>query len=155
MTEKDKYRKTEGVLYNYKKIKAEIDNLELEIAEIESEYIGCEAITYEEKTCPTNKFNSSVENELEYKRKLIDRLVREKEKNQRLLTKVDNAIDTLEGNELRVIQLRFFPERNERKKSWDEIGDILNLTIDHCRALKRQAIKKMLKIIYIADKYTD
>lgn len=92
---------------------------------------------------------------MEYKRKLIDRLVREQEKKQRLLKKVDNAIDTLEGNELRVIQLRFFPERNERKKSWNEIGDILNLTIDHCRALKRQAIKKMLKIIYVADKYID
>jgi hypothetical protein len=28
------------------------------------EYKGCSAITYEEKTAPNNKFNSTVENEI-------------------------------------------------------------------------------------------
>jgi len=86
MLDKDRYRKTEGVLYNYKTIKAEIENLELEIAEIESEYRGCGAITYEEKIWPTNKFNFSVENEMLSKRKIVDRLVREQEKKERIST---------------------------------------------------------------------
>lgn len=153
MTEKDKYRKTEGVLYNYKKIQAEIANLELEIAEVESEYRGCGAISYEEKTGPTNKFSSSVESEFEHKRKLVERLAREQEKKQRLLKKVDNAIETLEGNELKIIQLKFFAE--ERKKSWNEIGDIMNLDADYCRSIKRQAIKHLADIVFVADKYTD
>lgn len=155
MTDKDKYRKTEGVLYNYKKIKAEIDNLGLEIAEVESEYIGCGAITYEERTGSTNKFNSSVENEVLSKRKLIDRLAREQEKKQRLIKKVDNAINTLEGNELKIIQLKFFNEKKDSKISWGEIGCIMNLDADYCRALKRQAIKDLSELIYVADKYSD
>lgn len=151
MIDKDKYRKTEGVLYNYKIIKAEIDNLELEIIEIESEYRGCAAITYEERTGSTNKFNSSVENELLSKRKIIETLVREQEKKKRLIKKVDNAIETLEGNELKVIQLRFF---SNDKKSWDDIGTIINLDSGYCRTIKRAAIKKLSELIYISDKYT-
>ena len=55
------YRKTEALLYNYKNMKAEIKNILLEIEDIENNYRGIEAITYEEKSAPTNKFNSSVE----------------------------------------------------------------------------------------------
>lgn len=150
MTDKDKYRKTEGVLYNYKIIKAEISNIELEIAEIESEYRGCGAITYEEKTGATNQFNSSVENELLSKRKLIDRLAREQEKKQRLIQKVDNSMETLEENELKIIDLRFF-----NRKDWSYIGTVLSLDSDYCRTIKRETIKRLSDLIYIGDKYTD
>ena len=59
------YKKTEYYLYNYKNMQAEIKNILLEIEDIENNYRGIEAITYEEKSAPTNKFNSSVEQEIE------------------------------------------------------------------------------------------
>ncbi|WP_010292211.1 hypothetical protein [Clostridium senegalense] len=55
---------TEEVLANYNSIKAEIKNIELDIEEIESEYEGVSAVSFEEKTGKTNKFNSNVENEI-------------------------------------------------------------------------------------------
>jgi hypothetical protein len=58
------FTKTEYFLYNYKNIKAEINNIELEIKEIQHEYTGANAINFDEKSGHTFKFNSSVENEV-------------------------------------------------------------------------------------------
>ncbi len=74
MEDKDKkeenlYKKTDGVLFNYKSIKAEIFNLEIEIEELQEEYDGVKGMTYEEKTGSTNAFNSSTENEIMKKKR--------------------------------------------------------------------------------------
>ena len=58
--DKNLYKKTDGVLFNYKSIKAEISNLELDIEELKDERDGMKGISYEEKSSPTNKFNISV-----------------------------------------------------------------------------------------------
>ena len=60
----DNYRRIEGVLYSYTILKAEIKNIELEIETMINDYRVTGAISYEEKTGPTYKVTSAVENEI-------------------------------------------------------------------------------------------
>lgn len=146
------YRRTEGVLYNYRYIKTEIENIEIDIEEIKAEYTGITGITYEEKTGPTNKFNSSVENEVTKKDKLIKTLTREMKSKKRLIKKIDNALGVISSNknEETIVRLRYF-----KRKSWDYIGSELKLDPDYCRAIKRDAIKHLSDLIWIKDKHSD
>ena len=121
MNEDNLYKKTDGVLFNYKSIKAEIFNLQLDIEELEEERDGMKGISYEEKSSPTHKFNSSVENEVIKREREINRLLKEKRSKERLITKIDNALDTLESEEKEIIRLRCF-----ERKPWNIVGMVIN-----------------------------
>nr|WP_307895937.1 hypothetical protein [Clostridium botulinum] len=81
------YKKTENLLNDYIKIKSEIDNLQIEIEDIKLEYKGVGAMSYEEKSTPTNAFNSNVENEIINKEKLLEKLNYKLNKKIRLIKK--------------------------------------------------------------------
>ncbi|MBV7275442.1 DUF722 domain-containing protein [Clostridiaceae bacterium UIB06] len=147
--EQDLYKKTDGLLLNYKIIKAEINNLELEIEEIKSEYDGVKAAVYEERTGKTNAFNSSVENEILKKEKIINELLKEKRSKERLISKIDNALTILEEEEIKIIKLRYF-----EKMGWSKIGILTNRDGDYCGRIKRKAVDKISNIIWISKKYT-
>lgn len=147
--EKDLYKKTDGLLLNYKIIKAEINNLELEIEEIKSEYDGVKAVGYEERTGKTNAFNSSVENEILKKEKLIRDLMKEKRSKEILISKVDNALTILEEEEIKIIKLRYF-----EKMGWNKIGILTNRDGDYCGRIKRKAVNKISELIWVSKKYT-
>ena len=68
------FRKTEGKLFDYKRIKSAIEKIELDIEEIKNEYIGCGAIGYEERTGPTYNISRLVENEVIKKEQRINYL---------------------------------------------------------------------------------
>lgn len=144
------YKKTDGVLFNYRTIKAEINNLAIEIEEIKSEIDGVKSIGYEEKTGSTNAFNSSVENEILKKEKLMNKLAREKSNKQRLINKIDNALTILEDEEREIIELRCF-----NKMGWNKIGVITNRDGDYCGRIKRKAINRLTEVIWISKKYTE
>ncbi|MBE6068835.1 MAG: siderophore-interacting protein [Clostridium lundense] len=144
------YKKTDGVLFNYKTIKAEIDNLELEIEEVKSEVNGVKSVTYDERTSPTNAFNSSVENEVLKKDKLISKLLKEKASKERLISKIDNALNTLSDEERKIIKLRCFD-----KMEWNKVGALINRDGDYCGRIKRKAINKISELIWISKKYTE
>lgn len=148
--EQDLYRKTDGVLFNYKTIKAEIENLEIEIEEIRSEFDGVKAIGYEEKTAPTNAFNSSVENEIIKKEKLISKLLRDKCSKERLVRKIDNALETLEADEKEVIRLRCI-----ERMGWNKVSAKIDKDGDYCGKIKRDAVNKLSELIWIRKKYTE
>ena len=59
----DLFRKTEYELYNYKFIESKIKSIDIDIDILKND-ISLKGISYEEKTGPTNAFNSSVENEI-------------------------------------------------------------------------------------------
>ncbi|EES50239.1 siderophore-interacting protein [Clostridium botulinum] len=149
MEDKDLYKKTDGVLFNYKAIKAEISNLDLEIEEIRDECDGVKGMTYEEKTGPTNAFNSTVENEVIKKEKEIVRLLKEKKSKERLITKIDNALESLEEEEKEIIKLRCF-----ERKSWNKVGMITNRDGDYCGKIKRAAVNKLSELVWVRKKYT-
>ena len=56
-------KKTEGVLYAFKDIDIKIKSIEIDIEALKND-ITLQAVQYEEKSAPTNAFNSSVENEV-------------------------------------------------------------------------------------------
>ncbi|NMM62356.1 sigma-70 family RNA polymerase sigma factor [Clostridium sp. P21] len=143
---KDLYSKVEGMLWNYTTLKNEVKNLELDIEELENDYRGCGSIVYGEKTGPTNAFNSSVENEVEYRSKELKFLMKLKRSKEIQVEKVDNALESLSDDEKKVIELKYFG--NNKKLGWLKIGEIMGFCDVTCRALKNAAIKKMILIIF-------
>jgi hypothetical protein len=95
-----------------KSSKLKLNNLDIEIEELKEDYQGATGITYEERTGPTNSFNSSVENEVLKKEKEINRLLRKKSSKERLIKKIDNALETLEYEEKEIIKLRCIERRS-------------------------------------------
>ena len=83
---KELFKKTERILYNYSMLKAEINNLGLEIEELENEYEGIGAISYEERSGNTNKISDSVANEIIFREKEIYRLNKMKRSKEILLS---------------------------------------------------------------------
>lgn len=134
------YRGVESNLYNYKSIKAEIKNIDLELQELANEYTGCGAINYEEKPAPTNKFNSVVENEALRPDKLKSR----KHKLEVQLEKIDNALETLSDDEMNLVDLRYF-----KKLQFKVIAQIIDRNEVYCVCLKSKIIKKLIPLIYI------
>lgn len=139
---------TEEVLANYNSIKAEIKNIELDIEEIESEYEGVSAVSFEEKTGKTNKFNSNVENEILKKEKLIKKLKREKASKIRLITKIDNSLEVLDETERKVIEYRLI-----KGYSWIRVSTLLNINNDYCGKIKKKAINKISNKIWVKEQY--
>lgn len=150
MAENEIYRKTDGVLFNYKSIKVEIENLSIEIEELKQDYRGCGAITYEEKSSPTYKFNSSVENELISREKQIKHLENIRNSKQRLIQKIDNSLKTLTDIERKIIELRCF-----EGYGWSKVGVLLNMDGDYCGRIKRDAINQIAPLIWIGTRYTE
>ncbi|MCR3760301.1 RinA family protein [Clostridium felsineum] len=146
MIDKDLYKKTDGVLFNYQVIKMEIKNLELEIEEISATYNGVGAISYEEKSGHTNKFNSVVENEVINKEKIINKLNREMNSKKRLIAKVDNAMEILNENERKIVEYRCV-----KGYSWSRIGALLNMDGDYCGRIKREVMNKISPLIWIRE----
>jgi RNA polymerase sigma factor (sigma-70 family) len=140
----DNYRKLEGILYNYKNIKAEIKNIDIEIIDLGIDYTGCGSITYEEKSAPTNKFNSSVENEIISKEKQIKYLQNMRDGKQRLIDKVDNALEALSENERKLVELRYFD-----KLHFKEVALRLNINDTYCMQFKSKVISKLIPMIFL------
>lgn len=140
MADKDKYyRIVEGMLYNYKTVKAEILNIDLDIQDIEDDYTGCSAITYEERAAPTNKFNSFVENELIYKNCQTEQLKRMKRRLERKVERVDNMLSILTNEEYRLIELRYF-----QRLQFKEISKMLDKSDIYLISFRKKIIKEKL-----------
>ncbi len=138
------YKGVESNLYNYKAMQAEIKNIDLELKELENEYVGCGSISYEEKAAPTNKFNSSVENEVINKNSTPEELKRKKHKLEIQLEKVDNALETLSEDEMYLVELRYF-----KKLQFKVIAERIDRNEMYCVCLKSKIIKKLIPLIYV------
>ncbi|MDP4147465.1 MAG: xanthine dehydrogenase [Bacillota bacterium] len=143
------FKKTEQALYDYKSLEVKIKNLNIDIESLKNDYSGIAAITYGEKTGATNKFNSSVENEVinreENAAVLIKKLEGIKLYNINLKNKIDNALETLDETELTLVQLRYF---HKPKKTWISIAEELRIDKDYCCKVKNCIINKLSDLIY-------
>ncbi|MGG7159128.1 RNA polymerase subunit sigma [Clostridium perfringens] len=111
------YEDVENYLKNYTKLKVEIQNLELDIEEIKNSIEGVKAVGYEERTGATNKFNSSVENEIINKERKIEFLTRIKRSKQNQYQKITNILSILKEDEYKIIELRYFKELSFKEMS--------------------------------------
>ncbi len=142
---KELFKKTESILYNYSMLKAEINNLELEIEEIENEYEGLGAISYEERSGATNKISDSVANEIIFKEKQTYKLNKAKRSKEILLSKINNALEALDENERKVVHYRYL----NGKRTWMQVGEILSMDSNYCcNTLRVKIINKLSQMIF-------
>lgn len=144
----DLFRKTEYELYNYKFIESKIKSIDIDIDILKND-ISLKGISYEEKTGPTNAFNSSVENEIirraEEVQIDIDRLT---EKRRKLIGKkkrIELGLDTLLAEERKIVELRYF---TKPKCSWVQIGLALSMDNTYCCTMRKKIIMTLAEYIF-------
>lgn len=139
---KDKFKKVEAKLYNYKQTKAEINILKRELETLENNYEVGSAITYSERTSATNAFNSSVENEIVRREKSIKSLKGKIRLKEIEIENIDDAIKTLNEDEVILINERYF-----NKKTNKYVAAVLNVTEDTASRYKNNAINKLINLL--------
>mgnify|MGYP001575237941 CR=1 FL=1 len=144
----DKFKKTEATLYNYKSLAVKIKNIEIDIDDLEND-ITVKAISYDEKSSPTNAFNSVVENEVvkreETIKQQIDVLKSKLKYNQNLKIKIDGALEQLTTDEYKLVDLRYF---GRDKRTWISVGQELGFDKDYCTKIRNKIINKLSTLIY-------
>ena len=144
----DKFKKTEYHLYQYKDIDKLNQINDIRIKKLRNEISLGGGDMFGEKSSPTNKFNSAVENDVIYREKNIqpeiDKLMREKE--NRIIEKelIDNALDLLGEEEKKLVELRYF---SKPTRSWDSIALELNQSKDNCIKIRRKVIERLADYI--------
>lgn len=138
------YRNVEAMLYNYKKMQAEIKNIDIEINELRNDVIGCSANSFSEKTGPTYAFNSNVENEVISNEHSIESLEKKKHKLKVQVEKIDNALEILTEDEMELVELRYF-----NRLRFKAISQKININESYCIQLKSKIINKIINIIFI------
>ena len=144
----DRFKKTEYHLYQYKDIDKLNQINDIRIKKLRNEISLGGGDMFGEKSSPTNKFNSAVENDVVYREKNIqpeiDKLMREKE--NRIIEKelIDNALDLLEEEEKKLVELRYF---SKPTRSWDSIALELNQSKDNCIKIRRKVIERLADYI--------
>lgn len=146
--EENNFKKTEYTLYNYKSLDIKIKNIDIDIDNLEND-ITVNAISYEERSSPTNAFSSVVENEVvkreEKTTEKIQILKSKRKYNINLKTKIDGALEQLTSDEFKLVELRYF---SKDKKQWVEIGNKLGFDKDYCTKLRNKIVDKLSELIY-------
>ena len=143
------YSMVEGILYNYPKLKVEIDNLKIDLEEAQ-EIVGIRGASGNEKAgSSTNAFSSVVENEvLEREKNLerkINRLTGLIQSKERQLRKVENILSTLTEYEMQLIEMRYF-----KRYSIGRICGVLELSEDGFNKRRKNIIIKRLMPLFVA-----
>ncbi|WP_097026162.1 hypothetical protein [Clostridium peptidivorans] len=142
------YKKTEAILYNYKKTKIEIKNYFLDLEALENDYQGVQAIGYEERSSPTNAFNSSVENEIIKRDENILKLRNKIRLKEIEIEKVDNVLNSLNERDKYIIK-EYYIERNQLKN----ISKHINLEESYLSSYKSKLIKDISNIMFLQEQY--
>lgn len=138
-------KKVEKALYEYKDIPSKIEFINKEIDIVKNEYEGCKGLVYSEKISATNKFNSSVENEILNKEKELIRLNRDLNKTIRFKNILELCINGLYGVDKKVIELRYL---NKEKLTWNQIANRVSYSEEYCRKnIRYRAINKIIGLI--------
>ena len=136
------YKRVEAMLYNYKKTKAEIKILIRELEILENDYRGAGAISYDEKTQATNKFNSTVENEVINKTKEVYKLENEIRLKEIEIKNIDDALSILNEREIYIIKEYYINNRLLKV-----IADEIHVNENYASELKHKIINKLTSII--------
>ncbi|NJI82162.1 DUF722 domain-containing protein [Clostridioides difficile] len=134
------FSSTEGKLYSYKKAKAEIEKIGIDIEIIKNDYRGCSGIEVKEKSSRTYNTKSVVEIEVEEKERKL--LLKEKEKRHKelLVEKIDNAMKILSEEEKKIVQYKYF---SSNKISWEYVGRMIGFSTSKCKQMRIEIIDKI------------
>ena len=141
------YNKVEGMLYKYIELKAQCKNIDIEIEELKS--VGnLQSIDYSKDVLsPTNNISSSVENELiNIEQNIpdkISKLENKKKSKERIINRIDNALNILTEKEKYIIEYRYF-----KKLEWNKISELIDLSDVRCRQIRKEAINNIIDVIF-------
>ena len=142
------YSMVEGILYNYPKLKVEIDNLKIDLEEAR-EIVGIRGASDNEKAgSPTHAFSSVVESEVLDREKNLEKRIKAIEnsilRKERQLKKIENVLGTLTEYELRLIEMRYF-----KRYSIGRICEVLELSEDGFSKRRKNIIVKRLMPLFM------
>ncbi|AQS10582.1 hypothetical protein CLOBY_27270 [Clostridium saccharobutylicum] len=141
--EENNFKKTEYHLYSYKDIDKLNQLADIKIKQLLND-VSIKAISYDEKSSPTNAFNSSVENEVikrdEHIKDKIEQLKKDKENRTIEKELINTTLDLLEDDERKLVELRYF---SKPTRSWTSIAQDLNQSVDNCIKVRRKVIEKI------------
>ncbi|NFH89752.1 xanthine dehydrogenase [Clostridium botulinum] len=139
----DRFKKTEYHLYKFKDIDKINQLADIKIKQLLND-VSIKAISYEEKSSPTNAFHSSVESEVikrdEHIRDKIEQLKKDKERGIIEKELITTTLDLLEDDERKLVELRYF---SKPTRSWTSIAQDLNQSVDNCIKVRKKVIGKL------------
>lgn len=142
---KELFKKTEAILYDYNNLALKIELLKAEIKDIEELYKGCGAIGYEERTKSTNKFSSPVESEVLEKEKKLKMLRNILNDHLTLKRRIDIGIKILNHEESILLKMKYF---SCKKYRWIDIANKISYNKDYCRKdIRNNVINKIAPFI--------
>lgn len=146
--EENKFKRAEYHLYKYKDIDTLNELADIKIKKLKND-VSLRGISYDEKSGPTNKFNSDVENEVirreEHIQSKITQLQIEKEDRISEKELIDKIMQLLEYEERKLVELRYF---SKPTRSWTSIAQELNQSVDNCIKVRRKVIDKISELLF-------
>lgn len=138
------FKDVEGMLYGYKKVKAEINDLAIDIEELQEEVQGIRGKGNNEimQGSPTNATSNPVEDEIIRKEEEVERLTRIKRGKERHIRKIDNMLTTISDEEQEFVRLKYI----ECKKG-KEIESTLGISKDGCSSKRKVIISSLVTFI--------
>lgn len=141
------YKKTEGRLFNYRKILDDLEMIDLEIAQTENEYIGCMGISYDsEKTGITYNVSKSVEQEVIRKEERINYLKYTKIKLEIEKRKIEISINNFTIQQKELFEILYFSKR--ARVSRNEILRKMHISKSTYYELKNSLVISALNSLY-------
>ena len=141
------FKKTDYYLYSYKDIDTLNKLAEIQIRKLQND-ISVKPISYSEKSSPTNKFSSDVENEMLRRDEEIHNKITQLKKDveNRLIEKelINTALSLLKDDERKLVELRYF---SKPTRSWTSIAQNLNQSSDNCIKIRRKVVAEISKFI--------
>lgn len=140
----DKFKRTEYHLYNYKDLDKFNKVDEIKIKQLEND-ITLSAVQYDKDSIsPTNAFHSTVEDEVvkrdEHIKYKVDHLKNNIERRNLEKELIQAAIDILQPDERRLIELRYFSNPTNQ---WNSIALNLNVSYDACMKNRVKIINRL------------
>ena len=144
----DRFKKTEYYLYKYKDIDKLNQLADIKIKKLLNDVSIGGGDMFAEKSSPTNKFSSSVEDEVIKRSETIqveiDKLKREKEERNLEKELISTSLTLLAEEERHLVELRYF---SKPTKEWASIATELNQSTDNCIKIRRKVIEKLADYI--------
>lgn len=136
-------KETREKIKEYKRIKAEIVEISIAIEEAEELYLGITGIPQGERTSPTYKITSSVENQAEKHQEMMGKLLHSKFRRKNQLKRIDNALSVLDDIHEFVIKSALI-----ENKKYSHIQKELNLSYQRIKEIEREALIEMERYIF-------
>ena len=135
-------KEVRAIVKSYRELKADIVDIEINIKEKEEECIGITATPQGERTSPTYKITSSVENQAEKHQEAVEKLLHIKFIKENQIKRIDNALSILDDIHRYVIE-----EAVIKGIRYYNIECELHLGYRRVKQLEEEALRDMQKYI--------